>query len=123
MDINKFRNCINNLIIWEWRTLKHLRRKRRRNILLRGSFVSFSVASVSFFVFSPPFILGTLLTAIGVPYSAVYWTQIITFFSWLWFISPMDKLSKKERKEKNNRKIEVVKAVENARKEFDNKFK
>ena len=35
----------------------------------------------------------------------------------------MDKLSKKEREEKNKRKVEVVKAVEKIREAYENKFK
>ena len=123
MDINNFRNCINNLINWEWNTLKEFRRKRRRNYLLRGSFAIFSLASILFCVFAPSFIFGSLLTSMGVPYPIADWTRIISFFVWLWFISPIDKLSKKEREEKNKRKVEVVKAVEKAREAYENKFK
>ena len=123
MDINNFRNCINNLINWEWNTLKEFRRQRRRNYLLRGSFAIFSLASILFCVFAPSFIFGSLLTSMGVPYPIADWTRIISFFVWLWFISPIDKLSKKEREEKNKRKVEVVKAVEKAREAFENKFK
>ena len=121
MDLNKYRNCINNLINWEWKILKQLRRKRRKNILIRGSFIIFSITTILFCVFSPTFILGSLLTTIGVPYSLVDLTRIVSFFIWLWFISPMDKLSKKEREEKNKRKVEVIKAFEKAREEYDNK--
>ena len=123
MDINKYRNFINNLINWEWNTLKKLRRKRRKNYLLRGSFALFSLASILFCVFAPPFILGSLLSVIGFPSTVVDWTHLITFFVWLWFISPIDKLSKKEREEKNKRKVEVVKAVEKIREAYENKFK
>ena len=123
MDINNFRNCINNLINWEWNTLKEFRRQRRRNYLLRGSFAIFSLASILFCVFAPSFIFGSLLTSMGVPYPIADWTRIISFFVWLWFISPIDKLSKKEREEKNKRKVEVVKAVEKAREAYENKFK
>ena len=123
MDINKYRNFINNLINWEWNTLKKLRRKRRKNYLLRGSFALFSLASILFCVFAPPIILGGLSSAIGVPSSVVDWTQLISFFLWLWFISPIDKLSKKERDEKNKTKLEVVRAVEKAREAYENKFK
>ena len=123
MDINNFRNCINNLINWEWNTLKEFRRQRRRNYLLRGSFAIFSLASILFCVFAPSFIFGSLLTSMGVPYPIADWTRIISFFVWLWFISPIDKLSKKEREEKNKRKVEVVKAVEKAREVYENKFK
>ena len=97
MNLNKYRNCINNLVNWEWKTLKQLRRKRRKNILLRGSFAIFSIASILFCIFSPTLILGNLLKAVGVPYHIIDLTRIICFFIWLWFISPLDKLSKKER--------------------------
>ncbi len=123
MDLNKYRNCINNLINWEWDILKKLRRKKRRNILLRGSFAIFSFSSILFFVFSPPFILGSLLSTMGFPYFVVDYIRIISFFIWLWFISPMDRLSKKEREKKNNRKVEMVKAVEKAIEVYENKFK
>ena len=123
MDINKYRNCINNLINWEWNTLKKLRRKSRRNYLLRSSFAIFSLASILFCVFAPPFILGSLLSSMGSSFNVVDWTRLISFFIWLWFISPIDKLSKKEREEKNKRKVEVVKAVEKAREVYENKFK
>ena len=123
MDINKYRNCINNLINWEWNTLKEFRRQRRRNYLLRGSFAIFSLASILFCVFAPSFIFGSLLTSMGAPYLIADWTRIISFFVWLWFISPIDKLSKKEREEKNKRKVEVVKAVQKVREAYENKFK
>ena len=123
MDINNFRNCINNLINWEWNTLKEFRRQRRRNYLLRGTFAIFSLASILFCVFAPSFIFGSLLTSMGAPYLIADWTRIISFFVWLWFISPIDKLSKKEREEKNKRKVEVVKAVQKVREAYENKFK
>ncbi len=123
MDLNKYRNCINNLVNWEWKTLKQLRRKRKKNILLRGSFAIFSIASILFCIFSPPFILGSLLKTIGVPYHIIDLTRIICFFIWLWFISPLDKLSKKERAEKNRRKVEIIKTIEKAREEYENKVK
>ena len=123
MDLNIYRNCINNLINWEWKTLKKLRRKRRKNIFLRGSFAIFSIASILFCIFSPTFILGRLLKTAGVPYYIIDLTRITFFFIWLWFISPLDKLSKKEREEKNRRKVEIVKAIEKAREEYENKVK
>ena len=123
MDLNIYRNCINNLINWEWKTLKKLRRKRRKNIFLRGSFAIFSIASILFCIFSPTFILGRLLKTAGVPYYIIDLTRITFFFIWLWFISPLDKLSKKEREEKNRRKLEIIKAIEKVRKEYENKVK
>ena len=121
MDLNKYRNCINNLVNWEWKILKQLRRKRRKNILLRGSFAIFSIASILFCIFSPTFILGSLLKTVGLPYYIVDLTRVIFFFIWLWFISPLDKLSQKERAEKNKRKVEIIKAIEKAREEYENK--
>ncbi len=123
MDINNYRNFINNLINWEWKILKLLRKKRKRNILIRGSFTIFSLVSILFCVFAPVFIIGSLLNAFGVPNYIVDWLRIIFFFVWLWFISPADKLSKKEREQKNKRKVEVVKAVEKAREAYQNKYK
>ena len=122
MDLNKYRNCINSLINWEWDTLKRFKRKRRRNILLRGSFTIFTIISILVCTFSPPFIVSSILKAIGVPHYLVNWSRIISFFLWLWFISPMDKLSKKEREKKNKRKVEIVKAIEKAREEYNNNF-
>ena len=119
MDLNKYRNCINNLINWEWKTLKQLRRKRRKNILLRGSFSIFSIASILFCIFSPTFILASLLKAVGVPYQIIDFTKITFFFIWLWFISPLDNLSKEERKKKNNRKVDIIKAIEKVREEYE----
>ena len=123
MDLNKYRNLINNLINWSWNFLKELRRKRKKNILLRGSFAIFSLTSILLCIFLPPFILSSLLKAIGVPYSIVDLTRVISFFVWLWFISPLDNLSQKERDKKNKRKLEVIKAVEKARKTYNSKFK
>ena len=123
MDLNIYRNCINNLINWEWKTLKKLRRKRRKNIFLRGSFAIFSIASILFCIFSPTFILGRLLKTAGVPYYIIDLTRITFFFIWLWFISPLDKLSKKEREEKNKIKVEIIKAIEKAKEGYENKFK
>ena len=123
MDLNKYRNCINNLINWEWKTLKQLKRKRRKNILLRGSFAIFSIVSILFCIFSPTFILSGLLKTVGAPYYIIDFSRIITFFIWLWFISPLDKLSKKEREEKNKRKVEIIKAIEKAREEYKKKIK
>jgi len=123
MDINNYRNCINKLINWEWIIFKQIRKNKRRFILLRVSFAIFSFVSILFSVFIIPFIISSLIIAIGLPNSLVDLTRIICFFIWLWFISPLDKLTKKEREEKNNRKVVVVKAVEKAIEEYENKFK
>ena len=123
MNKNKYRTCINNLIKWEWNTLKQLRRERRRNYLLRVSFAIFSLGSILFCVFAPPVILASFLSYLGASYPVINWTRFISVFVWLWFISPIDKLSKKEREEKNKRKVQVVKAVEKAREAYENKFR
>ncbi len=123
MDINNCRNCINKLITWEWIIFKQIKKNKRRFILLRVSFAIFSFVSILFSVFVIPFIISSLIIAIGLPKSLVDLTRIICFFIWLWYISPLDKLTKKEREEKNKRKVLVVKAVEKAIEEYENKFK
>ena len=70
MDINKYRNCINKLISWEWMILKQLRKNKRRIILLRESFAIFSLFSILFSVFAITFIISNLIIAIGLPYSS-----------------------------------------------------
>ena len=99
-----------NLINWEWNTLKRLRKKRRRNILLRSTFTIFSLASILFCVFAPPFIMSSLFTAFGFHYYLVDCVYIISFLVWLWFIFPLDKLSKRKRR-KRIREVELVKTV------------
>ena len=103
MDINKYRNSVGNLIIWEWNTLKQLRRERRRNYLLRVSFAIFSLASISFCVFAPPFVLGSLLSSLGAPWPFVNWFKLISFFSWLWFIAPKHKFKRLTKHKKSTR--------------------
>ena len=61
MDINKYRNYINNLINWEWKILKQFRKKRRNNIFLRGSIAITILISILFCVFAPPYIIDRLL--------------------------------------------------------------
>ncbi len=122
MDINNYRNCINKLITWEWIISKQIRKNKRRFILLRESFAIFNFVSILFSVFAIPFIISSLIIAIGWPNSLVDLTRIISFFIWLWFISPIDKLSKKQREEKNKRKVEVVKAIEKAIEVYENKL-
>ena len=115
MDINKYRNCINNLINWEWNTLKKFRRQSRRNYLLRGSFAILSLASILFCIFAPPFILGSLLSSIGASYPFVNWTKLISVFVWLWFISPIDKPSKRKwrkRMREKHRRLRQLKRLE-----------
>ena len=47
-------------IQWEWNTLKNLRRTKRKNYFLRGSFALFSLFSILFLIFSPPIAIGML---------------------------------------------------------------
>ena len=70
MDINKYRNCINKLIAWEWMILKQLKRVKERIILLRESFAIFSLLSILFSVFAITFIMSNLIIAIGLPNSS-----------------------------------------------------
>ncbi len=70
MDINKYRNCINKLIAWEWMILKQLRKSKRRIILLRESFAIFSLLSILFSVFAINFNISNLRIAIGLPNSS-----------------------------------------------------
>ena len=98
---------------------KQLRKSKRWIILLKEPFAIFS----SFSIFAMTFILSNIIIAIWLPHSLVNLTRIIFFFIWLWFISPIDKTSKKEREVKHKRKVEVVKAVEKAREVYENKFK
>ena len=58
-----------------------------------------------------------------IPNTLVDLARIIFFYTWLWFISQIDKISKKEKGEKNKRKLEVVKAVEKAKEVYKYTFK
>ena len=98
---------------------KQLRKSKRRIILNKEPFAIFSLFSI----FAITFIISKIIIAIGLPYSLVNLTRIIFFFIWLWFISPIDKTSKKEREVKSKRKVEVVKAVEKALGAYESKFK
>ena len=66
------------LIQGEWNTLKNLRRTKRKNFFLRVSFALFSLFSVLFLIFSPPFAFG-LLFGEGLKFS--------TFFIWIWILN------------------------------------
>ena len=66
------------LIEWEWNTLKNLRRTKRKNFFLRGSFALFSLFSILFLIFSPPIAFG-LLFGEGLKFS--------TFFIWIWILN------------------------------------
>jgi len=98
---------------------KQLRKSKRWIILLKEPFAIFS----SFSIFAMTFILSNIIIAIWLPHSLVNLTRIIFFFIWLWFISPIDKTSKKEREIMKKWKVEVVKAVEKAIGAYENKFK
>ena len=67
-----------SLIELEWRLLKQLRRKKRKNIFLRGSFTLFILLSILSIYFFPPFIFGILLGE-GLRFS--------TFFIWIWILN------------------------------------
>tara|TARA_B100000945_G_scaffold12983_1_gene9975 strand:+ start:1036 stop:1287 length:252 start_codon:yes stop_codon:yes gene_type:complete len=66
------------LVLWEWETLKELRRKRRKDFLLRGSFAFFSLFSLLFLIFSPPIVFGVLLGE-GI--------KLSIFFIWIWILN------------------------------------
>ncbi len=65
-------------VSWEWKTLKELRRKRRNDFFLRGSFAFFCIFSVLFLIFSPPIVFGVLLGE-GIKFSI--------FFIWIWILN------------------------------------
>ena len=65
-------------IEWEWKTLKNLRRTKRKNFFLRGSFALFSLISILFFIFSPPIAFGMLFGE-GLKFSI--------FFIWIWILN------------------------------------
>ena len=62
----------------EWNTLKNLRRTKRKNFFLRGSFALFCLFSILFLIFSPPIAFG-LLFGEGLKFS--------TFFIWIWILN------------------------------------
>ena len=66
------------LILWEWKILKILRSKRRRNLFLRGSFFLLSLFSILFLIFLPPFIISYL---IGIK------IRLSIFFIWFWILN------------------------------------
>tara|TARA_Y100000589_G_C27055909_1_gene589288 strand:- start:165 stop:503 length:339 start_codon:yes stop_codon:yes gene_type:complete len=111
MNKNKYRTRINNLIKWEWNTLKQLRRERRRNYLLRVSFAIFSLGSILFCVFAPPFILGSLVTAFRAPWPFVNWVKLISLISWLWFIAPINNFKRLTNKQKKKKKSKFIKKL------------
>ena len=67
-----------SLIELEWNLLKQLRRKKRNNIFLRGSFALFSLISIFSIYFFPPLIVGILLGE-GIRFSI--------FFIWIWILN------------------------------------
>ena len=66
------------VIEWEWNTLKNLRRTKRKNFFLRGSFTFFSLFSILFLIFSPPIAFGMLFGE-GLKFSI--------FFIWIWILN------------------------------------
>ena len=67
-----------SFIEWEWNTLKNLRRTKRKNFFLRGSFALFSLFSIIFLIFSPPIVFGILFGE-GLKFSI--------FFIWIWILN------------------------------------
>ena len=63
---------------WEWNTLKNLRRTKRENFFLRGSFALFSLLSILFLIFSPSIAFGILFGE-GLKFSI--------FFIWIWILN------------------------------------
>ena len=66
------------LIELEWNLLKQLKRKRKKNIILRGSFALLSLLSILSIYFFPPFIFGIILGE-GISFSI--------FFLWIWILN------------------------------------
>ncbi|MBO8234147.1 hypothetical protein HA151_06415 [Prochlorococcus marinus XMU1419] len=66
------------IIEWEWNILKNLKRKKRKNFILRGSFALLSLLSIIFFIFLPPIIFGILFRE-GIKFSI--------FFIWIWILN------------------------------------
>jgi len=66
------------LIELEWNFLKSLRRKRRKNIFLRGFFALLSLLSILLIFFFPPYIFGILLGGE---------MKFSIFFIWLWILN------------------------------------
>ncbi len=67
-----------SLIELEWNLLKQLRRKRRKNIFLRGFLTLVCLISILSIYFLPPFIAGILLGE-GIRFSI--------FFLWIWILN------------------------------------
>ena len=67
-----------SLIDLQWNLLKKLRRERKNNIFLRGSFALFSLLLIFSIYFFPPFIFGILLGE-GLRFSI--------FFIWIWILN------------------------------------
>ncbi len=66
------------IIVWEWNILKNLKRKKRKNFILRGSFALLSLLSIIFFIFLPPIFFGILFGE-GIKFSI--------FFIWIWILN------------------------------------
>tara|TARA_Y100000991_G_scaffold196744_1_gene166795 strand:- start:396 stop:647 length:252 start_codon:yes stop_codon:yes gene_type:complete len=67
-----------SLIDLQWNLLKKLRRERKNNIFLRGSFALFSLLLILSIYFFPPVIFGILLGE-GLRFSI--------FFIWIWILN------------------------------------
>lgn len=65
-------------IEWQYEIFKSLRRKKRKNYLIQGSFIFFSLSSTLIFIFSPPVVVGIILGD-GIKFSV--------FFIWIWILN------------------------------------
>ena len=65
-------------IEWEWSTLRYLKRTKRNNLFLRGSFAFFSLFSILLLIFSPPIVFGIVFGE-GLKFSI--------FFIWIWILN------------------------------------
>ena len=107
MDTYKYINLIKNILLGNGLFSNKLERIKE-DLFYQGNLFQFSFVSILFSVFAILFTISSLIISIGLTKSIIKLTRIICFFNWVYFISPIDKLSKKQREEKNNRKVEVV---------------
>ncbi len=65
-------------IEWEYKILKSLRSKKKKNYLIRGSFIFFSLSFTLIFIFLPPIVIGIILGE---------GTKFSIFFIWIWILN------------------------------------
>ena len=73
-----FSEKVYKLIAWEWYFLKKIRRKKRKNILLRSFIAILFLLSIIFLVVLPPFLFGFIFNE-GIKFSI--------FFIWIWILN------------------------------------